>query len=414
MVDLWYKNAVLYCVDVETFMDSDGDGIGDACDADSDGDGVGNGIDNCAVTPNPSQADGDGDFIGDACETDEDGDGVRDPDEPVAADVPVIVQRGAEWWRDQGVGERRIVPLVSAVAERVPWVRLLYVHPVDLTDALESALCEVTVPYVDLSLQHVSAPLLRRMRRWGSGDRFLERIDRMRARRPEAAFRSNFIVGYPGETEDDHAQTLALMREIEFDFAFMFAYSDREITYASKKLSDDVPHEVKQRRLREVIELQEQHTRAKHAARVGMDESILVVNTAKRGDKPVVFRTVDIGGDKALPYLQDHKDESENPAMGWRALRLSLERQALMKAQARALIEASSGKTLRVMFPMVSEPWEYEEARALFERADRLGQGSQARRPQGCRVRCDAGGAEPGGDARPAATTDRLPVDRHQ
>jgi phosphotransferase system enzyme I (PtsP) len=86
------------------------------------------------------------------------------------------------------------------------------------------------------------------------------------------------------------------------------------------------------------------------------------------GDKPVVFRTVDIGGDKALPYLSDdEKDESENPAMGWRALRLSLERKALMKAQARALIEASAGKTLRVMFPMVSEPWEYEEARALFE-----------------------------------------------
>ncbi|HEU0311202.1 MAG TPA: phosphoenolpyruvate--protein phosphotransferase [Sphingomicrobium sp.] len=86
------------------------------------------------------------------------------------------------------------------------------------------------------------------------------------------------------------------------------------------------------------------------------------------GDKPVVFRTVDIGGDKALPYLaEDTKDESENPAMGWRALRLSLERKALMKAQARALIEASGGKILRVMFPMVSEPWEYEEARSLFE-----------------------------------------------
>nr|ART35698.1 B389 [uncultured bacterium] len=86
------------------------------------------------------------------------------------------------------------------------------------------------------------------------------------------------------------------------------------------------------------------------------------------GDKPVVFRTVDIGGDKALPYLsEEQKDESENPAMGWRALRLSLQRKALMKAQARALIEASAGKTLRVMFPMVSEPWEYEEARALFE-----------------------------------------------
>ena len=85
------------------------------------------------------------------------------------------------------------------------------------------------------------------------------------------------------------------------------------------------------------------------------------------GNKPVVFRTVDIGGDKALPYLQDMQDEAENPAMGWRALRLSLDRSTLMKAQARALIEAAGGKVLRVMFPMISEPWEYEEARALFE-----------------------------------------------
>jgi phosphotransferase system enzyme I (PtsP) len=85
------------------------------------------------------------------------------------------------------------------------------------------------------------------------------------------------------------------------------------------------------------------------------------------GDRPVVFRTVDIGGDKALPYLADVHEEAENPAMGWRALRLSLDRSTLMKAQARSLIEASAGKVLRVMFPMVSEPWEYEEARGLFE-----------------------------------------------
>ncbi|MEO6360506.1 MAG: phosphoenolpyruvate--protein phosphotransferase [Sphingomicrobium sp.] len=85
------------------------------------------------------------------------------------------------------------------------------------------------------------------------------------------------------------------------------------------------------------------------------------------GDRPVIFRTVDIGGDKALPYLTDVRDESENPAMGWRALRLSLDRSTLMKAQARALIEASAGKVLRVMFPMVSEPWEYEAARAIIE-----------------------------------------------
>ncbi|HET8534325.1 MAG TPA: phosphoenolpyruvate--protein phosphotransferase, partial [Sphingomicrobium sp.] len=85
------------------------------------------------------------------------------------------------------------------------------------------------------------------------------------------------------------------------------------------------------------------------------------------GDKPVVFRTLDIGGDKALPYLTNDAEEAENPSMGWRALRLSLDRSTLMKAQARALIQAAAGRTLRVMFPMVSEPWEYEQARTLFE-----------------------------------------------
>jgi phosphotransferase system, enzyme I, PtsP len=86
------------------------------------------------------------------------------------------------------------------------------------------------------------------------------------------------------------------------------------------------------------------------------------------GDRPVIFRTVDIGGDKALPYLRPSDDDSEeNPAMGWRALRVALDRDGLMKVQARALLEAGVGRTLNVMFPMVSEPWEFDEAKALFE-----------------------------------------------
>ncbi len=85
------------------------------------------------------------------------------------------------------------------------------------------------------------------------------------------------------------------------------------------------------------------------------------------GDKPVIFRTVDIGGDKALPYLRNETEAEENPAMGWRALRVALERDTLMKAQARALLEAAAGRTLNVMFPMVSEPWEFDAAHAIFE-----------------------------------------------
>ena len=88
----------------------------------------------------------------------------------------------------------------------------------------------------------------------------------------------------------------------------------------------------------------------------------------QRGERPAIFRTVDIGGDKALPYLRPMEGEAEeNPALGWRALRLALERDTLMKAQARALLEAASGRILNVMFPMVSEPWEFDQAHAIFE-----------------------------------------------
>ncbi len=86
------------------------------------------------------------------------------------------------------------------------------------------------------------------------------------------------------------------------------------------------------------------------------------------GDRPVIFRTVDIGGDKAVPYLrQEEARYDENPAMGWRALRLALEREGLLKAQARALLEAAGGRSLNVMFPMVSEPWEFDAAKAVFD-----------------------------------------------
>ncbi|QDH35923.1 phosphoenolpyruvate--protein phosphotransferase [Porphyrobacter sp. YT40] len=86
------------------------------------------------------------------------------------------------------------------------------------------------------------------------------------------------------------------------------------------------------------------------------------------GDKPVIFRTVDIGGDKSVPYLASEiAAQDENPAMGWRALRLALEREGLMKIQARSLLEAAAGRSLYVMFPMVSEPWEFDAAKAVFD-----------------------------------------------
>ena len=101
------------------------------------------------------------------------------------------------------------------------------------------------------------------------------------------------------------------------------------------------------------------------------------------GDKPVVFRTVDIGGDKVLPYLRHNDGEQEeNPAMGWRALRVALEREGLLKVQARALLEAAAGRTLNVMFPMVSEPWEFDAAQAVFESQVRFLKGQKKMLPE--------------------------------
>lgn len=92
---------------------------------------------------------------------------------------------------------------------------------------------------------------------------------------------------------------------------------------------------------------------------------------AAAGDRPVIFRTVDIGGDKAVPYVEERGEREENPAMGWRAIRLALARSGLLAAQVNALLEAAAGRTLSLMFPMVSEPWEYEAARAIVEERQR-------------------------------------------
>jgi phosphotransferase system, enzyme I, PtsP len=104
------------------------------------------------------------------------------------------------------------------------------------------------------------------------------------------------------------------------------------------------------------------------------------------GDKPVVFRTVDIGGDKVLPYLRHNDGEhEENPAMGWRAIRVALEREGLLKVQARSLLEAAAGRTLNVMFPMISEPWEFDAAKEVFENQRKVLKGQKKLLPEAIR-----------------------------
>ncbi len=140
------------------------------------------------------------------------------------------------------------------------------------------------MPYFDLSLQHASAPLLRRMRRWGDGERFSARIDAIRAREPAAAFRSSFIVGYPGETEADHDTLLDFVERSQLDWAGFFAYSPEPGTYAAD-LDGAVDPELVADRLAELRELQDGITAAARDRLIGQVVEVLV-DAPGRGPEP--------------------------------------------------------------------------------------------------------------------------------
>jgi ribosomal protein S12 methylthiotransferase len=172
-------------------------------------------------------------------------------------------------------GQRPIVELVAAMSARVAWTRLLYLYPSTLDDALVDAILATGVPYFDLSLQHVSRPLVKRMRRWGEGDRFLERIDSIRRAEPTAAFRSSFIIGYPGETEADHDRLLEWIHEAQLDWVGFFPFSPEAGTYAAE-LDDQIPGSLVAERLRECTELQDAITARRRDELIGARVEVLV------------------------------------------------------------------------------------------------------------------------------------------
>jgi ribosomal protein S12 methylthiotransferase len=202
-----------------------------------------------------------------------------------AREIVLIAQDLASYGKDRPdeLGAGSIVPLVRAVAQQADWVRLLYLYPSDLSDDLIDAILSTGVPYFDLSLQHVSKPLLRRMRRWGDGDRFLQRIADIRRLAPDAAFRSNFIVGYPGETEEDHDQLLDFVEAAQLDWCGFFAYSPEEGTYAMG-LDGEVDSSLMNERLGELREMQDRITAARRDLLVGTVQRVLV-------DRPGVARS---------------------------------------------------------------------------------------------------------------------------
>ena len=200
-------------------------------------------------------------------------------------EVVLIAQDLASYGKDRPdeLGAGSIVQLVRDVAAMADWVRLLYLYPSDLSDELIDAILDTGVPYFDLSLQHASKEHLRRMKRWGDGPRFLERIARIRNLSPDAAFRSNFIVGYPGETEEDHDQLLSFVRDAQLDWCGFFAFSPEDGTHALT-LPNRVEEGLMNERLAELRELQDNISAERRDLLLGETIEVLV-------DEPGIARS---------------------------------------------------------------------------------------------------------------------------
>jgi ribosomal protein S12 methylthiotransferase len=181
-------------------------------------------------------------------------------------------------------GRQPLIELTKTLSLEIERVRLLYLYPSGLTGELIDTILATGVPYFDLSLQHSSRPLLRAMKRWGDGDRFLERIAAIRAAEPTATFRSSFILGYPGESEDDQRSLIEFIEAAQLDWAGFFTYSAEEGTFAGQ-IAEQVPRELALERMREVSEIQDAITARRRDDLVGTTQRILI-------DAPGVGRSV--------------------------------------------------------------------------------------------------------------------------
>ena len=185
--------------------------------------------------------------------------------------------------------------LLYRISRLSPELRVRYStsHPKDCSDALLRVHAErpTVTNYIHLPVQHGNSDVLQRMRRTYSRDEYLALVERARAAVPGISFSTDLIAGFCGETEAEHADTLSLMEAVRYDHAFMFTYSERPDTYAARKLADDVPEDVKKRRLQEIIALQTTHALALNEARVGRREVVLVEGASKRSDDRLRGRT---------------------------------------------------------------------------------------------------------------------------
>jgi len=195
-------------------------------------------------------------------------------------------------YRDGPVDFATLVYRVSLVS---PELRIRYStsHPKDCSQELLEVHRERpnVCNFIHLPVQHGNTQVLKRMRRGYSSQQYRTLIERARKICPDVSLSTDIIAGFCGETEKEHQESLSLLKDIQYDHAFMFIYSERPDTYAARRYTDDVPEQVKKRRLSEIIALQNSISRNKNQQEIGQVHTVLVEGPSKRSDAKFCGRT---------------------------------------------------------------------------------------------------------------------------
>ncbi len=192
-------------------------------------------------------------------------------------------------------GENTFTALMDAASLINPEIRFRFSspHPKDFPDDLLYLIAERPnlCNYIHIPAQAGSDSMLERMRRPYTREQYLDLIIKMKQIIPGLSLSTDIIAGFCGETEEEHQQTMSLMKEVEYDLAYMFAYSERERTLAYRKFEDDVPEEVKKRRLTEIINQQMEIQKQRNMLELGNRHLVLVEGTSKRSDEQMSGRS---------------------------------------------------------------------------------------------------------------------------
>lgn len=182
-----------------------------------------------------------------------------------------------------------MVALVSPLLR----VRFSTSHPKDMTDDVLEIMAkyENICPYIHLPVQSGNTDVLYRMNRGYSREWYMERINAIHRIVPNCAISTDVITGFCGETEEEHQETLSLMDFVEYDFAYMFKYSERPKTLAERRFEDDIPEDVKGRRLNEIIEKQLAHSLKSNQKQIGTVQKVLIEGNSKRSEEHLCGRT---------------------------------------------------------------------------------------------------------------------------